>query len=383
MSETVAKFVWYEWMGADPARAASFYGAVVGWNVVESGMAGFPYRIASAGQHGVGGLFATPPEAQGTPACWSGYVAVEDVDAAADKLTAAGGNVLRPAWDIPNVGRSALVVDPQGAPFLLFHPLGGEPPPAPAEGTPGLVGWRELHASDGKTAQDFYASQFGWREDRQHDMGPMGVYRIFKAGDQEGGVMTKNAQGPGPCWLFYFNVEAADAANARVSANGGKIVNGPHEVPGGLFATQVVDPEGALFGLKAFALPNLSKTGGGPMRVMVIVKATTHSEAGERPSPELMAAMGAFNQKLIAAGVMLDGGGLKPSARGARVAFDGGARSVIPGPFAATSELVSGYWIWKVASLEEAIDWVKQCPNPMPVPSEIEIRPLYEMEDFA
>jgi hypothetical protein len=119
------------------------------------------------------------------------------------------------------------------------------------------------------------------------------------------------------------------------------------------------------------------------MRVMVIVKATKDSEAGKLPTPELMEAMGAFNQKLIAAGVMLDGGGLKKSALGARVAFDGANRTVIPGPFAATSELASGFWIWKVASLEEAIDWVKQCPNPMPGPSEIEVRPLYEMEDFA
>jgi hypothetical protein len=119
------------------------------------------------------------------------------------------------------------------------------------------------------------------------------------------------------------------------------------------------------------------------MRVMVIVKATANSEAGEMPSPELLAAMGAFNQKLIAAGVMLDGGGLKRSALGARVAFDGAKRTVRPGPFAATGELVSGYWVWKVANLEEAIDWVKQCPNPMPGPSEIEIRPLFEMEDFG
>jgi len=118
------------------------------------------------------------------------------------------------------------------------------------------------------------------------------------------------------------------------------------------------------------------------MRVMVIVKATADSEAGTLPSPELMSAMGAFNERLIAAGVMLDGGGLKPSAKGARVAFDGAARAVKPGPFAATSELVAGYWIWKVDSLEAAIDWVRQCPNPMPGPSEIEIRPFYEDEDF-
>ena len=252
MSEHAGKFVWYEWMGVDPARAAGFYGEVVGWNVMETGMAGFPYRIASAGEHGVAGLFATPKEAQGAPPCWSGYVAVDDVDAAVEKLKAAGGHLMRPAFDIPNVGRSALVADPQGAPFLLFRPNDRDAPPqAPAPGTPGLVGWRELHALDGKTGLDFYAGQFGWSEDRQHDMGPMGVYRIFKAGDQEGGMMTKHAQGPGPCWLYYFNVEAADAANARVAAQGGKVLNGPHEVPGGMFASQCVDPEGAMFGLVA------------------------------------------------------------------------------------------------------------------------------------
>ena len=249
MSEQTGKFVWYEWMGADPARAAKFYGEVVGWGVVESHMAGFAYRIASVGDYGVAGLFATPPEAQGTPACWSGYLSVDDVDAAADRLTAAGGRVMRPGWDIPHVGRAALVSDPDGAPFLLFRPSSAAAPPAPAPHTPGLVGWRELHARDGKAALDFYEGQFGWREDRQHDMGPMGVYRIFKAGGQEGGAMTRHAQGPGPCWLYYFLVDSAAAANARVAAQGGRIVNGPHEVPGGMFASQGVDPEGALFGL--------------------------------------------------------------------------------------------------------------------------------------
>ena len=119
------------------------------------------------------------------------------------------------------------------------------------------------------------------------------------------------------------------------------------------------------------------------MRVMVIVKATTDSEDGKLPSRELMAAMGAFNQKLIAAGVMGDGGGLKPTAEGARGACAGGQRTVKLGPCGIVGELASGYWIWKVEDLDEAIGWVKQCPNPTPGLSEIEIRPLYEMEDFA
>lgn len=118
------------------------------------------------------------------------------------------------------------------------------------------------------------------------------------------------------------------------------------------------------------------------MRVMVIVKATKTSESGLMPSPELLQAMGQFNQELIQAGIMRDGGGLRPSAKGARVTFSGQDRTVTHGPFDATSELVSGYWIWDVASLEDAIDWVKRCPNPMPETSDIEIRPLYEMSDF-
>ena len=119
------------------------------------------------------------------------------------------------------------------------------------------------------------------------------------------------------------------------------------------------------------------------MRVMVIVKATTDSEAGKLPSAQLMADMGAFNQQLIAAGVMTDGGGLKPTSQGARVAFSGSDRTVSKGPFDNVEDLVAGYWIWKVKDLDEAIAWVKRCPNPMPGPSIIEIRPLYEMEDFA
>jgi len=119
------------------------------------------------------------------------------------------------------------------------------------------------------------------------------------------------------------------------------------------------------------------------MRVMVIVKGTKHSEAGQLPSSQLLAEMGRFNQELIAAGIMLDGGGLRPSATGVRVKFDGNKRSVARGPFGEPSELVSGYWIWKVASLDHAIEWLQRCPNPMPEPSEVEIRPLYECEDFA
>ena len=119
------------------------------------------------------------------------------------------------------------------------------------------------------------------------------------------------------------------------------------------------------------------------MRVMVLVKATADSETGIMPSAELLDAMGRFNEELASAGVLLAGEGLKPSSNGKRVAFDGPARTVIDGPFAETRELVAGYWLWEVKDMAEAIEWVKRCPNPMPGPSEIEIRPVYEMADFG
>lgn len=119
------------------------------------------------------------------------------------------------------------------------------------------------------------------------------------------------------------------------------------------------------------------------MRVMVMVKATAQSEAGKMPSTELLAAMGNFNEELVKAGVMLAGEGLRPSAAGKRVQFAGSRRTVLDGPFAETKELVAGFWLWQVKSMEEALEWVKRCPNPMEGESEIEIRPLFEAEDFG
>lgn len=119
------------------------------------------------------------------------------------------------------------------------------------------------------------------------------------------------------------------------------------------------------------------------MRVMVLVKATEDSEKGILPEPGMFEAMGRFNDELAKAGILRDADGLKPSSYGKRVAFDGASRAVIDGPFAATRELVAGFWLWEVRDMDEAVAWVKRCPNPMPGPSEIEIRPLYEMADLG
>ena len=119
------------------------------------------------------------------------------------------------------------------------------------------------------------------------------------------------------------------------------------------------------------------------MRVVVFVKATEDSEKGILPTAELLEAMGRYNEELVKAGIMLAGAGLKPTTQAKRIAFDGPGRTVIDGPFAETRELVAGFWLWEVKDMDEAVAWVKRCPNPMPGPSEIEIRPFYEMADFA
>jgi len=119
------------------------------------------------------------------------------------------------------------------------------------------------------------------------------------------------------------------------------------------------------------------------MKVMVIVKASKASEAGQMPSQQLLTEMGKFNEELVKAGIMLAGEGLQPSSKGARVRFSGKNRAVTDGPFAETKELIAGFWMWKVNSLAEAIDWVKRCPNPHEEESEIEIRPVFEIEDFG
>lgn len=254
MSNNSGKFVWYELMTSDCKAAEAFYRSVIGWNAEEAGMAECTYTIFSAGTAKVGGLMLVPEEARalGARPGWAGYLQVDDVDAFAERVTAAGGAVLRAADDIPGVGRFAVAADPHGAVFILFKAACEEAPPPVAPGTPGHVGWHELHAGNGESAFAFYAGLFGWTKAEAIDMGPMGVYQLFSAGAEPvGGMMTKMPQTPSPFWLYYFNVEAIDAAVARVNQAGGQIVNGPLQVPGGQWIVQCLDPQGAMFAMVA------------------------------------------------------------------------------------------------------------------------------------
>jgi predicted enzyme related to lactoylglutathione lyase len=254
MSDMTGKFAWYEYMGDDREAATDFYTHVVGWTAKDAGMPGFPYELLSVGDTMVGGIMDIPAEAKamGAKPCWMSYIWVEDVDAAARKLTAAGGKVWKEPADIPGIGRFAVVADPYGGGFMLFRDHGGNPPPPPPPGTPGLVGWRELHADDGAKAFAFYCDFFDWKPSGEFDMGPMGVYRMFDTGHgQQGGIMTRMPQTPMSFWLYYFDVSGLDAAVERINARGGHVINGPHEVPGGQWVVQATDPHGAMFALVA------------------------------------------------------------------------------------------------------------------------------------
>jgi predicted enzyme related to lactoylglutathione lyase len=241
-------------MTSDQDAAEAFYGAVVGWRMADAGQPGMRYTILSAGDRGMGGLMALPADAcaAGARPGWLGYIGVPDTDGAAKRIVEAGGSIHRAPENIPNVGRFAVVADPGGAVFQLLTPLPREDAPPAAEATtPGLVSWHELYASIGQEAAfAFYSGQFGWETAELMDMGPMGKYRIFGAdGVPMGGMMDKPENVPASAWAFYVNVDGLDAAVKRIEANGGQVLMGPHEVPGGSWIVRAVDPQGAAFAL--------------------------------------------------------------------------------------------------------------------------------------
>lgn len=254
MTQGPNKFIWYELMTTDQDAAEAFYRAVVGWNMADAGQPRMRYTILSAGDRGMGGLMKLPDGAceKGARPGWVGYIGVPDTDAGAKRIVEAGGSLHMGPDDIPNVGRFAMLADPGGAMFYLLTPFPREDVPPPADPTtPGLVSWHELYSSIGEEAAfAFYSGQFGWETVELMDMGPMGKYRIFGAdGVQMGGMMDKPENIPVSAWGFYINVNGIDAAAERIKANGGQVLMGPHEVPGGSWIVQAMDPQGAAFAL--------------------------------------------------------------------------------------------------------------------------------------
>lgn len=254
-----SNFIWYELMTPDPAGAARFYGAVVGWTIAserDPAAGDVDYRMIGRGDGGnAGGVLALTADmlAGGARPIWIGYLHVDDVDAAIAAITADGGAVQMPAMDIP-VGRIAMVTDPQGAPFYVMAPI---PPEGTGKGEsdvfsvtePQHVRWNELATSDPDAAIAFYKKHFGWGQEGEMDMGALGAYRFIQRGEVMIGAVMPLMEGyPVPVWNFYIGVDDIDRARDAVTANGGTITNEPMEIPGGEYAMNAVDPQGAPVG---------------------------------------------------------------------------------------------------------------------------------------
>lgn len=254
MTNKHGDFIWYELLTTDADAAAAFYGKVLIWSVADSGMPGMDYRIINAGAHSVGGLMQITQEMAngGARPTWLSYVAVDDVDACVTSIEHGGGRIMMPAMDIPDVGRMAMVTDPQGAPFYVMKPASTEGESlafAYDQPREGHCAWNELITSDQQAAWHFYTQRFGWLKDGEMSMGDLGSYDFIRHGGVIGAMMKGMPEMGPPHWNQYFRVADIDAAKAAIERNGGQVVHGPQEIPGGEYSLNAIDPQGAHFGL--------------------------------------------------------------------------------------------------------------------------------------
>ena len=256
MAARDGKFVWYELMTSDPDAAQSFYTDVVGWGTAPFEGSPNDYTMWTAGEKPIGGVMELPEPAReaGAPPHWIAYVATSDVDATVEKAKSLGGKVLHGPDEIPDVGRFAVLADPQGAAFAVYRSA-TEMPEDEGGGHPsvGEFSWNELATTDHEAAFEFYSNLFGWKQTDAMDMGEGGTYQMYGLTDQSmGGMFNKTPEMPGPpAWLYYATVADADEAAEKCRTNGGQVLNGPMDVPGGGRIVQGMDPQGAVFAVYA------------------------------------------------------------------------------------------------------------------------------------
>jgi predicted enzyme related to lactoylglutathione lyase len=262
MTNPAGSFVWYELITPDPDGAAAFYGSVVGWKISGDSdpiAGGVDYRhiLRSDGGSGGGVLRLTDEMKQGgARPCWLGYLSVPDVDAEVSSIAVDGGRLLAPAFDLP-VGRIAMVADPGGVPIYVMKPI---PPTNDPDASSDVydrdtvqrVSWNELYTPDLDAAKTFYSKHFHFEFNDSMPMGDMGDYCFIDHGGQTiGAMMRKPPHVPAPGWNFYIRVPNIERAKAAVEAGGGKVTNGPMQVPGGEWVLNGIDPQGAPFALVA------------------------------------------------------------------------------------------------------------------------------------
>jgi hypothetical protein len=251
VSTLLGRPVWYELMTTDTAAAETFYKTVVGWTSAPFDASPNPYTVFKrSGQVQVAGLMKRP-DGMNMPSFWAMYVAVPRLEEAMGQIKRLGGSELSPVIEVPTVGRLQMMKDPQGAAFYIIQPASTEERPETAPKL-GEGSWHELMTTDAPAAMQFYSEVFGWQPSETMDMGPMGKYHMFnRPHGMIGGMMNKPpemAHVP-PNWQIYFRVPDVDAAVPRITANGGQVINGPMDVPGGDRILNAVDPQGAHFSL--------------------------------------------------------------------------------------------------------------------------------------
>jgi predicted enzyme related to lactoylglutathione lyase len=251
-------FIWYELMTSDAEGANRFYSAVVpGWKFGGKMPGEVDYRGIERSDGGnAGGVLQIDDNMRthGARPTWLGYVNVDDVDAAVASVEQAGGKALMPAFDVPGVGRIAMVTDPQGAPFYVMKPTPpAEKPDAASDvfstSATERVNWNELNTSDPEGARRFYGELFGWVSDEFMPMGELGEYRFLDHHGVRIGALCGLMGQPQPKWRFYIRVPSISAAKTAIEANGGTVTNGPHQVPGDDWIVTGIDPQGAEFAL--------------------------------------------------------------------------------------------------------------------------------------
>ena len=250
------RHVWYDLMSTDPEGAKAFYGKVVEWTLTPFEGGPGPYEMWTTADGPVGGLVHLTPDFQerGVPTHWLAYIATPDVDATVARAEELGAR-LHHEEEIPSVGRFAIMQDPWGAVFCGFTPE-GDTPDRPGRPGPGEFSWHELMTDDHEKAFAFYADLFGWEKGTAMEMGEAGMYQLFRRPGREmddGGIMDRPPGAPASAWLYYVNVADLDGAVATVKAEGGQVLHGPVEVPGGDRICVCMDPQGGAFALHEFA----------------------------------------------------------------------------------------------------------------------------------
>jgi uncharacterized protein len=243
------RFVWFDLMTTDPAAVPAFYSAVAGWGT-QAWDGPMPYTMWTLGDKPIGGIMQVPDPSM--PASWLASISTPNVDATVKEAEGLGARVISAPDDIPTIGRYAVLADPQGATFAVFMANGEAPghegPPAVGE-----FSWHELATHDSPAAFRFYERLFGWEKTTSADMGELGMYHMYgRNGIELGGMFNKPPMMPGPpAWLHYIMVDDVQRAIDAVKANGGQVLMGPHEVPGGDLIAQCLDAQGAAFALHA------------------------------------------------------------------------------------------------------------------------------------